>query len=245
MPDATGVTVAEIDIRFLSDFVGDAQVGKTGVAYVINPHGIVLASSAKGPTTGKDLSALPQIAALLKSLGEPLQSGTDVDGLSVLTEARPVPALGWFVVFEQPLSHALAPIHDLLLRIALLVGLWPRGGEFAGMLLARRMLIPIRALRDGAHRLGAGDFGHRIDVGTNDELEELADQFNSMAGQLHETYSGLESKVKERTADLAQSVNELKVSKRSVARLPRRSNSKPCCRRSPPGHWRSPGPTPY
>jgi len=42
-------------------------------------------------------------------------------------------------------------------------------------------------------------------------LEELADQFNSMAGQLQETYSGLETKVEERTRDLAQSINELKV----------------------------------
>ena len=32
-----------------------------------------------------------------------------------------------------------------------------------------------------------------------------------MAGQLQETYSGLESKVEERTRDLARSVNELKV----------------------------------
>jgi adenylate cyclase len=49
----------------------------------------------------------------------------------------------------------------------------------AGTLLARRMLIPITALRTGARRLGAGDFGQRIDVRTHDELEELADQFNS------------------------------------------------------------------
>ncbi len=74
----------------------------------------------------------------------------------------------------------------------------------AGTLLARRMLIPITALRAGARRLGAGDFSHRIDVHTTDELEELAEQFNSMAGQLQETYSGLESKVEERTRDLAQ-----------------------------------------
>ena len=46
---------------------------------------------------------------------------------------------------------------------------------------------------------------------TSDELEELANQFNGMAGQLAETYSNLESKVKERTRDLAQSINELKV----------------------------------
>src|SRR6202034_961383 len=70
---------------------------------------------------------------------------------------------------------------------------------------------PITALRSGALRLGEGDFSHRIDVHTKDELQELADQFNSMAGQLHETYTGLESKVEERTRDLAQSVNELKV----------------------------------
>src|SRR5439155_5467584 len=106
---------------------------------------------------------------------------------------------------------ALTPIHDLLVRIALLVALGLVVAILAGMLLARRMLIPIRALRDGARRLGAGDFGHRIEVKTADELEELAAQFNSMAGQLHETYSDLEWKVKERTRDLAQSINELKV----------------------------------
>jgi class 3 adenylate cyclase/HAMP domain-containing protein len=206
-----GVIVAEVDLGFLADFVDDAQVGKVGAAYVVDPRGVVLASSAKGPARAKDLSALPQVAALLKSKGKTFASGTDIEGYPVLTDARPVPKLGWFVVFEQPLSQALAPIHELLLRIALLVALGLAVAILAGMLLARRMLIPIRALRDGAHRLGAGDFGHRIEVRTADELEELAGQFNSMAGQLHETYSDLESKVKERTRDLAQSVNELKV----------------------------------
>src|SRR5437764_751751 len=86
-----------------------------------------------------------------------------------------------------------------------------RAPILAGTLVARRMLIPITALRTGARRLGAGDFSHRIAVHTKDELEELADQFNSMAGQLKETYSVLETKVEERTRDLAQSINELKV----------------------------------
>jgi nitrate/nitrite-specific signal transduction histidine kinase len=71
------------------------------------------------------------------------------------------------------------------------------------------MLIPITALRSGARRLGDGDFEHRIDVKTGDELEELAGQFNNMAGRLQETYAGLETKVQERTRDLAQSMNEL------------------------------------
>ena len=48
-----GVTVAEIDLRFLSDFVGDAQVGKIGTAYIVDPRGMVLASSAKGPAAAR------------------------------------------------------------------------------------------------------------------------------------------------------------------------------------------------
>ena len=50
------VTVAEIDLRFLSDFLGDAEVGKVAAAYVIDKRGQVLASSAKGPEVGKDVS---------------------------------------------------------------------------------------------------------------------------------------------------------------------------------------------
>jgi class 3 adenylate cyclase/HAMP domain-containing protein len=206
-----GATVAEIDLGFLADFLGDAQVGKLAYAYVADQRGQVLASSARGPEVKKDLSKLPQVAALIGPASRDLASGSDADGRAVLTASTAVPKLGWFVLFEQPTAQALAPIRDQLVRIALLIGLGLAVAILAGTLLARRMLIPITALRAGARRLGAGDFSHRIDVRTKDELEELAGQFNSMAGQLQETYSGLETKVEERTRDLAQSINELKV----------------------------------
>jgi class 3 adenylate cyclase/HAMP domain-containing protein len=205
-----GVTLADIDLSFLSDFLGEAQVGKAAAAYVVDPRGKVLATSANGPEVGKDLAKLPQVESLLKN-GDVRASGKDAEGQSVMTAANAIPKLGWFVLFEQPTAQALAPIRDQLVRIALLIGLGLAVAIAAGTLLARRMLIPIDALRAGARRLGAGDFGHRIDVRTKDELEELADQFNSMAGQLHETYSILETKVEERTRDLARSINELKV----------------------------------
>ena len=62
----------------------------------------------------------------------------------------------------------------------------------------------------GAQQLEASDFGHRIDVRTGDEIEDLADHFNRMADQLQGSYGRLEQKVAERTRDLAQSVSELK-----------------------------------
>src|ERR1700761_624342 len=206
-----GITVADIDLGFLSEFLGDAQLGKATFAYVVDNRGRVLASSAKGPEIGKDLSKLPQVAAVMTPDSEAPVSGNDADGRSVLTAASVVPRLGWYVFFEQPTSQALAPIPEQLLRIALLIALGLAVATAAGTVLARRMLIPITALRTGANKLGAGDFTQRIDVHTSDELEELANTFNSMAGQLAETYGVLETKVEERTRDLAKSINELKV----------------------------------
>ncbi len=205
------VSIAEIDLGFLQDFLGDAQVGKVAFAYVVDNRGRVLASSARGPEVSSNLAKLPQVASLIKPDSRELASGTDADGHAVLTAANAVPKLGWHVLFEQPTAQALSPIRDQLVRVGLLISLGLAIAILAGTLLARRMLVPITALSTGARRLGAGDFSQRIDVHTKDELEELADQFNNMAGQLQETYTGLETKVEERTRDLAQSVNELKV----------------------------------
>lgn len=205
------VTVAEIDLRFLEDFLGDSQVGKVGYAFIVDARGEVLASSSKGPDTGKNLSALPQVAAIKTPSGTPLAAGTDVGGHDVLTAASPVPRTGWYVFFEQPTAQALTPIRDQLVRIALFIAMGLVTAIIAGTVMARRMLVPIKALRAGARRLGAGDFSQPIEVKTSDELEELAQQFNGMAKQLAETYADLESKVNERTRDLAQSINELKV----------------------------------
>jgi class 3 adenylate cyclase/HAMP domain-containing protein len=204
-------TVAEIDLDFLSEFLIDAQVGKAAFAYVTDSRGDVLAASSNGPEVGKNLSKLPQVSAVSRPGGVAPASGTDAKGNAVLTTSSLVPKLGWHVFFEQETAQALTPIRDQLARIALLIALGLVVAIIAGTIMARRMLVPITALQAGARRLGAGDFGHRIEVKTSDELEELANQFNGMADQLAATYSGLEEKVKERTRDLAQSINELKV----------------------------------
>ncbi len=205
-----GVTVAEVSLRVFSDFVRTAQAGKIGNGYVIGPKGELLASTDPSRLLGTDMSHLPQVGEALRGI-ESASTGTGIDGSSVLTASKLIPDLKWYVFFEQPVSQARLPLYNLLLRNAALVALGLIVAMLAGSFLARHMLVPIRALQAGARRLGAGDFAQRIDVKTSDELEELANQFNFMATELHGSYSQLEQKVTERTRDLAQSVAELKV----------------------------------
>lgn len=50
-----------------------------------------------------------------------------------------------------------------------------------GLMFARRILGPVRALTSAARRVGAGDFDQRVPVRGQDELGELAAAFNTMA----------------------------------------------------------------
>jgi class 3 adenylate cyclase len=87
-------------------------------------------------------------------------------------------------VVQQPLSEAFGPIYAALWRTG---GLLLAGGAFAGLLafaLARHMTGPIRLLEQGTERIGAGRFDHRIEIRTGDELQRLADSFNTMAAEL-------------------------------------------------------------
>jgi len=88
----------------------------------------------------------------------------------------------------------------------------------ASVLLARRMVNPIRELQEGAARIGAGELAHRIDIKTGDELEALGQAFNRTAGQLEESYASLERKVEERTRQLAEANAELSEALRQQAR---------------------------
>jgi signal transduction histidine kinase len=205
-----GVTVAEINLAFLADQIAEVQSGKSGYAYVVGPLGRLLMHSDASVTARRfDFSKLPQVEAA-RTAAEPAIIGRDPEDRRVLTAFAPIARMNWFAFVEQPLWQALAPVRDILLRLAWLLVMGLAVAVIAGTILARRMIVPIRALQAGAMRLGASDFGHRIGVHTGDELETLANQFNRMAEQLQESYSRLEQKVEERTRDLAQSVRELK-----------------------------------
>jgi len=72
------------------------------------------------------------------------------------------------------------------------------------------MIEPIKALQEGAGRIGSGDLSRRIDVKTRDEFDALAADFNDMADQLQRSHADLERRVEQRTEELGRSVAELR-----------------------------------
>ena len=214
---AVEVTTAEIGLRTLQRIVSRLSIGSGGDAYVVDARNQLVAHP--DPRTfreRRDLSDLAQIQrarAELAGEADPraamLTEG--LDGQRVLAAHAVIAPLGWLVFVERPAGDAFAPLREPIVRSVVVFLLGLGLAVVASGFLARRMVAPIRKLQAGAARIGAGDLGHRIDVGTGDELEALGDELNRSAAELETARMTLEQKVEARTRELARSLEELHV----------------------------------
>ena len=210
-----GVTVAEVNLKFIWDVVSQIKAGKAGHAYVVDGQGALIAHPDISLVLQKtSLAPLEQVKAALAGLPLPGEGrnevtiARDLQHRRVLTAYATIAPLRWSVFVEQPLEEAFAPLRASIQRTVLLLLLGIALSVAASLLLARKMVRPIRALQAGAARIGAGQLGNRIEVHTGDELEALAEQFNSMGAQLQESYANLEQKVEDRTRELTEALEQ-------------------------------------
>jgi signal transduction histidine kinase/HAMP domain-containing protein len=210
-----GVTVAAVNLKFIWDVVSQIKIGKAGHAFVVDAQGVLIAhpdiSLVLQKTTFAGLEQVQSALAAPPAPGERREQVTiahDFKNRRVMTAYATIASLRWSVFVEQPLEEAFESLYASIQRTIALVVLGVLLAVTVSLVLARRMVTPIQALQAGAARIGTGELDQRIDVRTGDELEALADQFNSMAGQLKESYAGLERKVDERTRELTESLEQ-------------------------------------
>ena len=208
-----GVSIAEVNLKLIWDVVSKIKVGTRGQAYVVDAQGRLIAHPDISLVLRKtDMTRLAQVQAARQvatsTAAAEIENATDIQGRRVLTAFAPVAPLGWTVFVELPVDEAYQPLITSIQRTALVLFGALCLAALAGIFLARRMVVPIQALRAGAARIGGGDLSQRISIKSGDELEALADQFNDMAGRLQESYADLENKVELRTQELSESLEQ-------------------------------------
>jgi len=211
--DAGGVTVAEVNLKFIWDVISRIKIGEKGLAYAVDSRGQLIAHPDISQVLQKsDMSSLPQVRAAREAKGgedsQQVAIAHNLKGEEVLTAFASIAPLGWHVFVEQPLAEAFAPLYASLLRTGLLLLAGLALALAVSPYVARRMVNPIQMIRAGAAQIATGRLDQRIEVRTGDELEALAAEFNNMAKQLEESYSGLERKVVERTKELTEALEQ-------------------------------------
>lgn len=148
-------------------------------------------------------------------------------GYSATTGYSSYPGLGWTVLVKQDLERAYAPVRALRRQI-LLAGLLI-GSLFsvAGFFMARYFTRPLEQLALDARRIESGRMRAIEDnPRAYREVSVLTKALNSLVGKLlrneealRELNAGLEDKVKERTAELADALQSVRSSQERIAAI--------------------------
>jgi len=227
-----GVATSDIAFSQIQEIINKIQVGKKGYAFLLDSKGVILGigenaggyyeimsdSMLTATYSVKAKGWTELITAMLKG-GEGFTEAIDPQGKSVFVAYIPVGLnTGWSLALAFPqdelFQKASSPQNTLIFYAVLIVLIF--GGIL--YLLTRSITQPLRRLTLYASQLSAeklhligGKLKEPIQIHTGDELEDLAEAFNKMSGDLAYTLETLEEKVADRARSLERRSLELEI----------------------------------
>lgn len=124
----------------------------------------------------------------------------------------------WAVLVTLPRTAVLAPVDRFVERIVVIALACTLIGLVTAWIFSRRIADPVRELTTAADGIAGGNLAHRVHLGRNDELGRLAGAFNVMAAEVEAARNQLEEKVRERTAELHQALEQLRNTQDALVR---------------------------
>lgn len=205
--DFQGTLVAEVNLKFMWDLVDKLEVGETGLAYVVDRQGNLIAfGDVSRVLRGENVSHLDIIGEFMYNpvpVGEATTSVVQgIDGTAVIGTYVPLGMPDWAVVTELPMAEAFQPgiqstaiLGAVVLIVMILTGL-------IGVNVARRLAVPLLNLTEAATRIAGGEMELQASMAGPAEVVGLATAFNSMTAQLRDLIGSLEQRVADRTRNL-------------------------------------------
>lgn len=190
------------------------RIGQGGKAYVVDGHQSVLFAT-ETDQIGTEFSNHPIAQLALKGEVD-ARRAVSQDGRDIVAGYAPVPRTQWTLVVEQDWDELVRQGQGYRRFLWLLLALGVIVPTIMVMVGVRRITGPIAEFTNAAQSIAGGDFNQRITVNSRDELEALADQFNTMAAHLQESYETLEQRVAQRTQQLTALNSVAEVVSRSL-----------------------------
>ena len=202
--DFEGFLLAEVNLKFMWDLVDQLKVGETGIAYVVDRQGVLIAHKDTARVLkGETVRGLKKVDEFIRNLTISDTSSnelyTGIENETVIGTLIPLGTPDWAVVIEMPWQEAYQQVvrqvlfsAAIILVIALLAGL-------IGVFLARRLAVPLIKLTETATRITSGERELQAEVSGTREVASMATAFNTMTHELQQTLATLEQRVADRT----------------------------------------------
>lgn len=216
-----GVVLVDVFLEQIDQFLEEIQVGKTGLVYIMERSGQLVADSSAGPAYVFDefgertrikgdestnrliqesARALNQTFNSLDEITVSQQHQFKVDGQLNFLQVTPIAdekGLDWLIVVVIPEKDFTAHIDANNRNTLLIICVALISAIIVGIITTRWITRPILQLNNSAKALAAGNWQEVVEVNRQDEIGELAQSFNEMAQQLQNSILLLEHRIKE------------------------------------------------
>lgn len=215
-----GAVVGEARASDLFDGIDDASPGAAGVTGVVDHEGRFLYHTTRKRDWATLLarrseegvrSELSDTAATAILSG---RTGTIEAGDGMVATFRPlvVPDLSvspFFLYRAIPQATLGAPVRRYILASTIVAGLVVLSVLGAAVVAARQFTRPLHRLSEAARQVRSGGTRRPLEIETNDEIQDLAEDFEIMAAEVERHRQSLEATVEERTRSLHRVEEEL------------------------------------
>lgn len=210
-----GALISEI---FLSDIWSKIIVGYTSPKdniYLLTQKGQPVAEilATSGDFSSDDLKKIAQELAEEKKT---VIQEVDTESGQMLFIADFLPIFDWELVVFRPVLEIYKPASILANNLIIITLITLIFIFIVSVFFSQLIVSPIKKLKEGVEIIRKGKIGYRVDIRTNDEIEELGGTFNKMAGELDIYHAALEEskivlqvKVKARTRELEELTKSL------------------------------------
>jgi signal transduction histidine kinase/CheY-like chemotaxis protein len=227
-----GVLGLDLTLAELTHFLQSLKIGESGQTFILEPSGLLVASSSTQlPFNAENqrLQAREFSDPLIQAAAQYLtQQFGDLNTIEHLTQLefktadgqqqflQVIPfendvGLDWLIAVVVPKADFMGQIDQntrntiLSCILALLVAI------LVGYLTARWVVRPLLKLNNAAQHIAQGHWDTPITLQRRDEVGQLATSFQQMADQLQQSFTTLEQRVMERTAELAEAKEKAEV----------------------------------
>ncbi|MBN1922691.1 MAG: GAF domain-containing protein [Anaerolineae bacterium] len=201
--EVVGVSMFASTLTDISDLLARYRVGDTGLAYLVGPQGLILASDLEFFTAQQTTILDYPPAAALMGGARGIYRFDDANAVrwqAYIAELEN----DWGLIIQVNEQELLAQVRSL--RILSIAGVFVSALILMGLswLAFRQAFRPVEELTAAVLDISAGNIDREAPVLSEDELGFLADAFNQMTARLRSLIAGLETQVADRTRDLEQ-----------------------------------------
>jgi HD-GYP domain-containing protein (c-di-GMP phosphodiesterase class II) len=212
--DVAGRTVGSLQGVVSLDWLASRllEEGGQGVSVdLVDRSGHVLFSTER-QRVGRVAAGHPLVAQfrqapvrITRAYRDPLAPGE----AEVVGSLAPVEGVDWGVVSARDMGVAFAAVHSMARRAAGLALVMGVIATVAGVLLAWRIIQPVRRLAEVSSAMAGGDLARRVSIASRNEIGRLAANFNLMAGEVERTVNSLRVALKENQELLVEAIRAL------------------------------------